>query len=100
MFHLINLFQSSDDANPPVNQNGKVLPEITNGTIVNNNKRKSEPDIDVILEEDEDTSVSENNSQISIKKTDSKKDKQKRISFRGNKKGFFKKNLSRFIYFK
>lgn len=79
--------QANEEPKPPINQNGKVPLDISNGTTVstvNGNKRKSEPDINVILEEDEDSPTAEETSQKPLKRVDSK-DKQKRISFRGEK---------------
>lgn len=88
LLNNLNFFQSGDDPKPAINQNGKLAQEITNETNVgnmnNNNKRKSEADINVILEEDEEISVAEEDVRISLKRADSKKEKQKRISFRGN----------------
>lgn len=84
------MFQTAEDPKPPVNQNGKVPTptETTNGTTivpVNGSKRKSEPDINVIPEEDEDAPPIDDASDVPLQKVDNKKDKQKRISFRGEK---------------
>lgn len=56
-----------------------------------NGKRKSEPDVNVILEEDEETPIPEEIQPKSVKGVDSKREKQKRISFKG--KTSFKKWL-------
>lgn len=85
------MFQTAEDPKPPVNQNGKVPAETTNGTTivpVNGSKRKSEPDINVIPEEDEDAPPTNDTSDVPLKKVDNKKDKQKRISFRGEKNNY------------